>query len=232
MTSDRLSVRRWYHPLSVGRSLFLRPRVYLAAALGLAVLWAAPAALSPNVRILGAWDAGALLYLLISFWLMRCPSGVIRKRAARQDEGRVVILALILFATAASFAAIGGVLGEARHAERGTKLALLALSGGTILISWLITQVVFTFHYAHDFYRPEDARSDAQDGLQFSGSPDPDYWDFFYFATCIGACQQTSDVTIRSRSLRRLVTAHALIAFLFNIFVLALTVNLAAGLIG
>jgi uncharacterized membrane protein len=227
-----MSHRSWYHPLSVGRSVMLRPRVILAAGVGLAVLAAPPGSFSTNVRWVAAWDAGAIVYLLISLWLMRCPPGVIRKRAARQDEGRVVVLAVVLLATTASFAAIGGVLGDARNAEHGLKLALLGLSGATILLSWLVTQIAFTFHYAHDYYRPDDTRSDAAGGLAFPGCEDPDYWDFLYFAVSVGACQQTSDVAIRSRALRRLVTAHALVAFVFNIFVLALTVNLAAGLIG
>ena len=71
----------------------------------------------------------------------------------------------------------------------------------------------------------------AKQGLIFPDDDHPDYWDFFYFATSIGATSQTSDVAIRSKSLRRLVTFHAVLSFFFNTTVLALTINLAAGLI-
>ena len=66
----------------------------------------------------------------------------------------------------------------------------------------------------------------------FRGCEQPDYWDFLYFSTSIGATSQTSDVAIKSRALRRLVTLHAIVSFFFNTAVLALTVNIAASLAG
>jgi uncharacterized membrane protein len=105
---------------------------------------------------------------------------------------------------------------------------LLALI--TILLSWLVTQVVFTFHYAHEFYRPDSAGTPAG-GLVFPEEEHPDYWDFFYFATSIGAASQTSDVSIGARALRRLVILHAVISFFFNTMVLALAINIGASLI-
>ena len=92
-----------------------------------------------------------------------------------------------------------------------------------------MTQVAFALYYAHDYYLPDDG-GDAQGGLEFPGTEVPDYWDFLYFATSIGATSQTSDTAIKSHSLRRLVTLHSVIAFFFNTAVLALTVNIAASL--
>ena len=43
---------------------------------------------------------------------------------------------------------------------------------------------------------------------------------------------QVSDVQITSRKLRRLATVHGLIGFLFNAVIIALTVNIAASLMG
>ena len=59
----------------------------------------------------------------------------------------------------------------------------------------------------------------------------PDYLDFMYFALVLGMTFQVSDVQITSRKLRRLATVHGLLSFLFNTIILALTVNLAAGLL-
>ena len=42
---------------------------------------------------------------------------------------------------------------------------------------------------------------------------------------------QVSDVPIESHRLRRTALAHAVLAFFFNVVVLALTVNIVAGLI-
>jgi uncharacterized membrane protein len=69
------------------------------------------------------------------------------------------------------------------------------------------------------------------EGLDFRGDRNPDYWDFFYFATSFGAASQTSDVSILTKPLRRLATLHAIISFSFNTAVLALAINLAASMI-
>jgi uncharacterized membrane protein len=137
---------------------------------------------------------------------------------------------LILAAIALAFFAIFGVLNEARQTGGSAKGWLIMLAAATILLSWLVTQVAFTFHYAHEFYRPEASHAPAG-GLVFPEDDQPDYWDFFYFATSIGAASQTSDVMIRSKHLRRLVTLHAIIAFVFNATVLALAINIAASLV-
>jgi uncharacterized membrane protein len=42
---------------------------------------------------------------------------------------------------------------------------------------------------------------------------------------------QVSDVEISSRPLRRLAMVHGLLSFLFNTIIVALTVNLAAGML-
>ena len=46
----------------------------------------------------------------------------------------------------------------------------------------------------------------------------------------IGVASQTADIGWLSKSLRRIGTVHGVIAFLFNTAVLALGINLVAGL--
>jgi uncharacterized membrane protein len=232
MTIDNPPRLRAIHPRSVWRSIMLRPRLYYAIAAGVAVLALMPHSFSFGLRGALAWNVGAVVYLAFAFRLMRkCHADIIRMRAARQDDGRLVVLFIILVATGASLLGIVNVIVLAKAAEGLVKLAYLALAGCTILTSWTVTQVAFTFHYAHDYYKPDARVADAKYGLLFPEDENPDYWDFFYFATSIGATSQTSDVAIRSKSLRRLVTFHAVLSFFFNTTVLALTINLAAGLI-
>jgi uncharacterized membrane protein len=214
------------------RSIMLRPRLYYAMAGGLAAFLILPTSLSGTVRGALAWNIGASVYLFFTVRLMQqCSADVIRTRAARQDDGRIMVLFVIIAGTAASLIAIVDVLAIAKIAKDWAKIAYLTLAAGTIFMSWTVTQFAFTFHYAHDFYNPEPRIADAKHGLVFPEDVNPDYWDFFYFATSIGATSQTSDVAIRSKSLRRLVTFHAILSFFFNTTVLALTINLAAGLI-
>lgn len=223
---------QWYRPKSIARSIAIRPRVYLAALVAAAAAVLLPPAISGSIRTAIAADMGAFLYLVLGFRLMMTRSGVVmRKQAARQDDSGVVILVLVLVAVALGFWTIFGVLAEAKQVSGTVKALYIALAAVTMLMSWLVTQVVFTFHYAHEFYRPDDTAGKVSLGLQFPQDDSPDYWDFFYFAASIGAASQTSDVSIRTKALRRLVTLHAIISFFFNTAVLALAINIGASLI-
>jgi uncharacterized membrane protein len=228
-----MTARSWYNPVALAHSIWIRPRFYGAAAAGGLALALLPHAWPHTVRTALSWDIGGLVYLIFALRLMLTyGADRIKARAARRDEGRIVILFMILAAIAASFAAIAGLLGEAKApgTDQAEKLLLAGLAVLTILMSWGVTQVVFAVHYAHDYYRPDEGGTAA--GLRFPDCEDPDYWDFLYFSTSIGATSQTSDIDISSRALRRLVTLHATVAFFFNTAVLALTVNIAASVAG
>jgi uncharacterized membrane protein len=227
-----VTARGWYHPVAIFESLMLRPRVYVAAIAGAAAFFLCPSILPGTLRVSVAWDVGGIAYLLLAFRLMYyCDVSHIKTVASTRDDSRVVILTVILMAIGASFVAIAQLIGHGKQpsVENSEKILLAFIAILTIVISWSVTQVAFTLHYAHEYYRPGD-KSDAGAGLDFPHSDTPDYWDFLYFATSIGATSQTSDTAIKSHNLRRLVTLHAVIAFFFNTAVLALTVNIAASL--
>lgn len=210
----------------------LRPRVYIGIMAAVAALFVLPASLSPAARSAIAWCVGGFVYLVLAFFIMAgCPLERIKSRAARQDDSGTVILVLILAAVISSVMAIAGLLTDAKTAEPGSKIFYILLAAATIFVSWSVMQVVFTFHYAHEHYAPENLKPGGNGGLDFPKDPNPDYWDFLYFATSIGASSQTSDVSIVAKDLRRLVTLHAVVSFFFNTMVLALTINLAAGMI-
>jgi uncharacterized membrane protein len=223
---------QWYRPRSIARSIVIRPRVYLAALAALSAVVLLPSAVSGNLRTAIAGDIAAIVYLALGFrTMLSCGSDVIRKRAARQDDGKIVILILVLLAIALSFWTVIGVLSDAKQIGDHTKHLRTLLAAATVGLSWLVTQVAFTFHYAHEFYRPDDTAEKLAGGLEFPHDSKPDYWDFFYFATSLGAASQTSDVAIRTKALRRLVTLHAVVSFFFNTAVLALAINIGASLI-
>ena len=234
MTTDTHSPKRrahWYNPRSIWRSIAIRPRVYGGALVGIAALLLLPHSLSLAVQGAIAWCAGGGTYLILAYRAMsRCESDRIRSRAARQDDGALVILAVILLAIFASFASIFGLVTEAKEASKGAKLVYVGLAAATILVAWSVMQVVFALHYAHEHYAPQNLVRDDAGSLAFPNDPHPDYWDFLYFATSIGATSQTSDVSIRSKGMRRLVTLHAVVSFFFNTMVLAMTINLAASM--
>jgi uncharacterized membrane protein len=220
----------WYSPKSIAQSIAIRPRLYCSALVGIAALALLPQGWPASGREAAAWDLSAAIYLVFAFRIMlTCKADVIRARAARQDNSPIVILIIILLAIAASFVAIVGLLAAPKEAPYRT--LNLGLAAATLILSWTLTQVVFTLHYAHEYYRPSGGPDVISEGLDFRGDRNPDYWDFFYFATSFGAASQTSDVSILTKPLRRLATLHAIISFFFNTAVLALTINLAASLI-
>jgi uncharacterized membrane protein len=125
--------------------------------------------------------------------------------------------------------AVGTQLVQVKSLEGSERDWHLVLAGLTVVTSWLFTQVLFALHYAHDFYM---ARHRGQaDPLAFPGTRDPGYGDFFYFACVIGTSGQTADVSFTGRAMRPVGTLHCVLAFFFNATLLALSINVAAGLL-
>lgn len=224
---------RWYHPLTVVRGLVARPKLVCGIfAAGLAALLA-PNSLPVSVRAGLSWNAGAVVYLAMAFWVMTtCTIDGIRRTAELEDESRFVFTTVVLLAIASSFVAVLAVIADARDAHGVTRIVYVSLAATTVISAWLVMQAVFTLHYAHDYYRPASADGGIARGLRFPGEEDPDYWDFFYFTTSIGATSQTSDVSIVSKPVRRTVTLQAVLSFIFNTTILALAINLASSLVG
>lgn len=173
------------------------------------------------------WDVGVALFLTesaVRVMRTRSPDDI-RHRAAALDEAGRAVLPLALVAALASVAV---VIGEAVSGAADGSAATLALA--TVALSWVFVHVIFAFHYAHAFYGP-GAKGDAG-GLLFPGGEAPDYWDFLHFSLIIGVAAQTADVQITGKALRRTSTVHSVTAFVFNTVIVALSVNMAVGVLG
>jgi uncharacterized membrane protein len=179
-------------------------------------------------RLLLGWDTGVAIYLVLAVTVMvRCSTvAAIKRNAAIQDEGAFAILLLTVGAALASLGAIFAELAALERANPNYGLHI-ALAAATVVLSWTFTHTIFALHYAHDFYG-EASRSD---GLKFPDNAKPDYWDFVYFSFVIGMTFQVSDVAVTHKSIRRMVVAHGALSFFFSTAIVALTVNIAAGLI-
>jgi uncharacterized membrane protein len=205
-----------------GRFWRLHIRLFVSASFGLVVTlillatsWRRPTC------ILAGWDSGVALYLTLIFWIMaRSSIERIRQRACVEDEGA---MALLMLTTASAVASLAAVMSELGHAPSAYQVALAAV---TILLSWTFMHVIFALHYAHEFYGEGD--DNRIGGLEFPGNEEPDYWDFLYYSLVVAMTAQVSDVQISSKTLRRLTAVHGVIAFFFNVIVLALTVNIVS----
>lgn len=217
-------------PLLV-RLVLARPRLLLCLVIGLATAWLLPPALAQQTitKAIVGWNVGACLYLLLAARMMFWSTHErMRVRALQQDEGRILVLVLVVCAALMCLGAIVAELAVVKNMQGSLRYLHMALAALTIVSSWAFTQVMFALHYAHDYYATEVHGEHG--GLDFPGGHRPDYGDFLYFASVIGTSGQTADVSFTSRKMRRTGTVHCVLAFFFNTTLVALTINIASGL--
>jgi uncharacterized membrane protein len=212
----------WLHrPFKLVRR---RPHFSTAAGLFLVLLTTLiGAGFDPTRGMLLAFDASALIFLSTIAWMFgHSPIAAIRARVAEQDAGRWGVLWISVAGCSVAVVSLGLEL----HAAHTGGFLQIALAATSLVLSWCFLNTIFGLHYAHEYYmRAKDK------ALQFPGTEEPDYWDFMYFAFVLGMTFQVSDVAIMRSSVRRVALAHAVIAFFFDVFILALSVNVVAGTI-
>lgn len=178
------------------------------------------------------FDGAALVFLasLAPLFTRRCAADAMRAQAARNDANRFGVLATTSLLTVVIMAAIAGELPHLGHGGGGTLVLIKLL--GTLVMTWLFANVVYALHYAHLYYTVDPYLGRDRRGLDFPGGADPDYWDFLYFAFTLGMTFQTADVGISGRAIRRIAILHTFAAFVFNIGVIAFTINTIGGAAG
>ena len=177
----------------------------------------------PDRSILLAFDIAAVTFLAATvFMFSRSDDQSIRRRARKEDEG---YWGFLLSGAAVAAVALVALAAEL-HTSKHTGSVLIALAVCSLVLAWLFMNTIFALHYAHEFYGDRDGK---HAGLEFPGNTNPDYWDFVYFAFVIGMTFQVSDVQIDARTIRRVALAQSVIAFFFNVIVIALSVNIVAG---
>ena len=207
-----------------------RPRLAAAILIGAAIGVAIPGPTRMITRALIGWTVAVWVYLCFVAWLMvRAKHARVRKIAEQEDKSAVAVLAIMSIAAVASLAAIVMELSAVKGMPNPARLAPYAFTGATVFGSWCLVGVMFTFHYARMFYNPDSEQSP----LRFpENQPLPDYWDFLYFSFTIAVAAQTSDITVMTSGMRKVVLAQSILSFLFNVAILGFSINIAAGLVG
>ena len=225
-------------PLRRLRRIFVaRPRLFASVLVALVVFALLPATIASPIRFVIAWDCCAVAFMCLILTMMASSPDKLRYRAQIEDSSQWAILGLMVAATLASLLSIGFVLHDAKQQSGWAAIEHVVLAGGTILLSWFFVHLLFAIHYAHAYYGDDPDDEDSSDGvsvaggLAFPGEENPDYWDFLYFSFVVGMTCQVSDVQVTGRIMRRLTLSHGIIAFLFNTMILALSINLLAGLL-
>jgi uncharacterized membrane protein len=204
-------------------------RLGLALLLALvAYLWL-PELLGRDTRLLASWDVGVFVYLLLDWLLIiNLDAHATREHARLQHQTHHGVFLFVVGAACASVVAIGFMSSSLATLSFWPKAWHLLLSIFALISSWLLIHTVFTFRYAHRFYHID--RGEKAE-LLFPNDPVPDYLDFAYYSLVVGMTSQVSDVTTNSRAIRRLTLLHGILAFIFNMALLALSINILASAI-
>lgn len=175
------------------------------------------------------FDFSATLFAVSLLPLLRDHhADAMRVHAAQNDANREWVLGITALTTLTILAAISA---ELPAAKAGSAIAIVKLVG-TLAMAWVYTNLVFMLHYAHMHYFPDEAAGFDAGGFEFPGTPEPDYWDFLYFSFTAGMSFAASDVNVTRGSVRRVLVVQCLLSFVFNIGVLAFSINVLAGAAG
>ena len=200
-------------------------RLVVAAGLG-TVVFALAMTLSPwQVAVLIGWDAAStvvVVWVLTATWTKT--SADTARLATREDDSRAAADVMITSAAVASLVAVGFGLVEAADQRGFTRGAVTALAVASVALSWAAVQAIFMLRYARLYYSEGG-------GIDFNEDAAPDYRDFAYLAVTIGMTYQVSDTDLTSKPLRRAATRHSLLSYLFGTVIVAMMINVVAGLV-
>lgn len=206
-----------------------RPHLSLAIALGVLVGLLVPDSEPPLTRALIGWNVAVWVYLVtVGVLMTRADHRKVRAIAGQQDESAGLVLFSLTIGAVLSLSAIVFELGQIPHLPEHARALRYGFTALTVGGSWFLVGVLFTFHYAHMYYRA------AKDRLPLRFPDDlkePDYWDFLYFSFTIAVAAQTSDVVVVSRTMRKFVLGQSVLSFFFNLAILGFSINIAAGML-
>lgn len=202
------------------------PRFMLFIVLALVAVPAASLYMKLEEAVVFGFNIASVAFIVASLplWLEDRPEEA-RRRGARDDGGR----ALLLIVSAAVLAAVVVSLARMIQTKEAVTMPDLLQVVATLLLAWLFANLVYAHHYGHLYYDQVD-RGDAG-GLVFPATREPVFADFCYYAFCIGMTSAVSDVNIESTRMRRVTTVHALLAFVFNLGIMALVINVLSGVL-
>ena len=176
--------------------------------------------------LMAGFDVAAAVFLLslMPIFLKSDPKEM-RDLVERNDANRVVLLGITGAVMLVILVTVAAELSDQKAAHHGWTKALVI---ATLALAWLFSNIVYALHYAHLYY-VRDAQGNDKGGINFPKTPEPDYGDFIYFAFTLGMTFQTSDSNITSGTMRSVVVFHCFAAFVYNIGVLAFTINVLGG---
>jgi uncharacterized membrane protein len=198
-------------------------RISVAVVLGVVVAITVGNAYGWRFAVAG-WVAAAGVYVVWTQLILRgMDADQTGRWATREDPTRWVADAVILSASVASLGGVGYLVAAgSRSGGEAIQAAIVGIL--TVAASWFAVHTLYTVHYARLYY------SGDRGGIDFHDPEPPRFRDFSYVAFTVGMTYQVSDTEINLTSIRATVLRHALVSYLLGAVVLAVTINLIAGL--
>jgi len=172
-----------------------------------------------------AWDVTGAVFCALAWravWPMSAAATA--ERATEEDLSRASTDVFILTASVVRLVAVTLVLNTAHHAHGAARAELASIGLTTVAVSWFTVHTIFMLRYALLYY------AEPAGGIDFGSDDPPSYRDFAYLALTLGMTFQVSDTALRSTALRATALRHALLSYLFGAIILAVAINLVAGL--
>ncbi len=198
-------------------------RISVAVVLGVVVAIMVGNAYGWRFAVAG-WVTAAGVYVVWTQLILRGMDAEANLRwATREDPTRWVADVVILSASVASLGGVGYLVAAgSRSGAEAIQAAIVGIL--TVAASWFAVHTLYTVHYARLYYSGDPG------GIDFHDPEPPRFRDFSYVAFTVGMTYQVSDTEINLTSIRATVLRHALVSYLLGAVVLAVTINLIAGL--
>ena len=203
-----------------------RTRVLVAGCVGLVVFGVTIVFAPWQVAAMASWDIAAAIvvtWVIAVIWTRN--SAETAAIATAEDNSRTTADGLLLLSGVFSLVGVGLVLVKAAQSSGLARAGITTIAALSVVLSWAVVTTVYVLRYAHLYY------SGDVGGIDFSEDSPPDYRDFVYVAVTIGMTYQVADTDISAKPIRRAVTKHALLSYLFGTGVVAVMINVVAGLL-
>ena len=189
-----------------------------------------------SIQFILVWSSFCFSVLLM-LWaiILTTTASEVRVIAGIQDSSRTAISIFVLFASVVSLFAVIFLMRTLPNPKEAGYPFHVGFAITSVILSWVMIHTIFAIRYAHLYYNllyeERMSQKEHKGGLIFPTDDPPDYFDFAYFSFVIGMTWQVSDIQISSKRIRRMVLIHALLSFLYNTVILALSINIISGLI-
>ena len=199
-------------------------RVLVSFAAGLAAFALAWLATPWQTASLIGWNVAATVFIVWIWLIVRGMDGAATaQHAVIEDLSRSTADLVLIFASVVSLIGVGLSLLQASDTGGLAKALTVGVASVTVILSWATVHTVYMLRYARIYYAEGG-------GIDFNEDRAPGYMDFAYLAFTIGMTYQVSDTSIGSKRVRRTALYHAYMSYLFGTVVVAMTINIVAGL--